>query len=133
MGRNTSNARRGNAALLGLKRTLTTLPTTIAIDVASRAGPALTDLTQDANASHRNVYGDPYPTGADGQQLTLRRTGAVAGDLRFAVAGTQVRSVLPEKYAKYLIGKYNILPNGAMPAAWRGKLDTLVKETKVAF
>ncbi len=133
MGRNASNARKGNAAIGSLKRTLKTLPTVLAVDVASRAGPALTDLAQGANASRRNVYGDPYPIGARGQQLTLHRTGAVAGDLKFAVAGTTVRAVLSEKYAKYLIGKYNILPNGAMPAGWRAKLDTIVKETRVAL
>lgn len=133
MGRNASAIRQGNAALGALKRTLKTLPTVLAIDVAARAGPALTDLTRDANSSRRNVYGDAYPTGADGQQLTLHRTGAVAGSLAFRVAGTTVRAVLNESYAKYLIGKYNILPNGAMPAAWRSKLDALVKETKVSL
>ncbi len=133
MGRNASNVRRGNAALAGLKRTLKTLPTTFAVDVASRAGPALTDLTKGANASRQNVYGDAYPIGADGHQLTLQRTGAVARDLRFAVAGTTVRAVLNEKYAKYLIGKYNVLPNGAMPAKWRTALDAIVRATKVAL
>lgn len=133
MGSNAANARRGNAALLGLKGTLKKLPLTMAVDVASRAGPALTDLAQDANAGKRGVYGDPYPTGVDGQQLTLRRTGAVAGSLEFLASGTQVRARLPEKYARYLVGKYNILPNGALPDGWRVRLNGIVRATKVAL
>lgn len=133
MGRNAPAIRQGNAALGSLKRTLQTLPTTMAVDIASRAGPALTDLTRDANASRRGVYGEAYPIGVDGQQLTLHRTGAVAGSLEFRATGTIVRARLPEKYARYLIGKYNILPNGALPAGWRTKLDALVKETKVSL
>lgn len=133
MGRNASAMRRGNAALASLKSTLKTLPTTLAVDVASRAGPALTGLTQEANASRRGVYGEAYPIGADGKQLTLHRTGAVAGSLEFLATGTMVRARLPEKYAKYLVGEYNILPNGALPAGWRTKLDALVKETKVSL
>lgn len=131
MGRNAAAARRGNAALLSLKRTLQTFPTTLAVDVASRAGPALTDLTRDAHGSRRGTYGDPYPVGADGEQLDLYRTGAVAGGLGFSASGTVVRAVLDEPYAKYLIGKYNILPNGAMPVEWKREMDALVKSARV--
>lgn len=133
MGRNTATARRGNAALLGLKRTLKTLPTTIAVDVAARAGPAMTDQARGAHGSRRGVYGDAYPVGVDGQQLDVRRTGAVASGLGFRATGTQIRCVLDQKYARYLVGKYNVLPNGAIPEGWRRELATIVKQTRVVL
>ncbi len=133
MGANASRARRGNAALLGLKQSLQKLPTTVAVDVASRAAPALTDLSRGAQSSQRGVYGDSYPIGADGRQLTLRRTGAVARSLGFDSTGTVVRCVLSERYAKYLVGKYSILPNGPIPVDWRRRLDGIVADTEVAL
>ncbi len=113
-----------------LKRNLRELPRTVAADVASRASPALTDLTREAYSSGRTVYGDARPMGVNGNPLTLRKTGAVEGQTRFVAIGTIVRCALGPRYARYLIGRYRILPNGAMPAAWRERLRTLVAETK---
>lgn len=131
MGRNAAAARRGNAALMGLKANLKGLPTTLAVDVASRAGPAMTGQAKAAHAGRRSVYGESYPIGVGGQQLTLRKEGAVEGSLHFEVVGTVVRCKLGEKYAKYLIGKYGILPNGALPVGWKRQLDELVAKARV--
>lgn len=119
------------SSLKRMKQTLKDLPRTVAADVAKRAAPAMTDLTQEAFASGRNVYGDARPTSkVDGRALTLERTGATKGQLRFVQVGTVVRCVLGPKYARYLIGKYGVLPNGALPARWSFKLGQIVKETK---
>lgn len=119
------------SSLKGLKGKLKELPRSVAHDVAQRAAPALTSLTRGAFDSGKSVYGDARPQGADGRPLTLERTGATKASLKFSATGTIVRAVLGPRYAKYLIGKYSILPNGALPAAWSSKLAALVKETKL--
>lgn len=121
----------GNAALRSFKAQLRTLPTTVAHDVARRAAPAVTSLSREALASGRTVYEEPRPLGVDGGQLSLKKTGAVERDMRFVSIGSIVRVVLGPKYAKYLIGKYGILPNGALPIAWARRIKQLVAETKV--
>jgi hypothetical protein len=119
------------SSLKRMKQTLKALPRTVAADVAKRAAPALTDLTQEAFTSGRNVYGDARPASTvDGRALTLERTGATKAQMRFVQVGTVVRCVLGPKYARYLIGKYGILPNGALPARWSFKLGEIVKTTK---
>lgn len=119
------------SSLKKMKQTIKDLPRTVAVDVAKRAAPALTDLTREAFNSGRSVYGEARPTSkVDGHALTLHHTGATAGQLRFVQIGTVVRCVLGPKYARYLIGKYSILPNGALPARWSFKLGEIVKATK---
>jgi hypothetical protein len=114
-----------------LKARIRDLPRTVAHDVAQKAAPEMTGLTKAAFSSGRSVYGESRPAGADGQRLTLEKTGAVSSQLGFKATGTVVRCVLGPSYAKYLIGKYGILPNGARPAEWSRKLTELVRATKV--
>jgi hypothetical protein len=119
------------SSLKRMKQTLKDLPRTVAVDVAKRAAPALTDLTQEAFSGGRNVYGDARPVSkVDGSALTLERTGATKGQLRFVQVGTIVRCVLGPKYARYLIGRYGVLPNGSLPVGWSVKLGEIVKATK---
>lgn len=114
-----------------LKQSLRELPRTLAVDVATRAAPAMTGLTQEAFDGGRSVYGEARPVSkVDGHALDLEVTGATKAQLRFVPVGTVVRCVLGPKYARYLIGKYGILPNGALPASWSKRLGDLVKETK---
>jgi hypothetical protein len=106
------------------------MPRTVAVDVAKRAAPELTGLTQDAFSAGQNVYGGARPPGVDGEPLSLKKTGATEQQLRFVQIGTVVRCVLGPKYARYLI-RYGILPNGAIPVGWTRKLNDLVKATEV--
>jgi hypothetical protein len=127
-------ALKGNLSpLRGLKQTIRALPLTVAADVSKRAAPALTGLTQQAFGSNQTVYGDARPAGVDGQALSLVKSGATRDALRFISIGTVVRCVLPTRYAKYLIGRYGVMPSGALPAKWSAKLAQLVKDTKVSF
>jgi len=119
------------SSLRGLKSRLKTLPTSVAHDVAQRAAPALTNLTVTAFESDRTVYGEPRPAGVHGQTLSLERTGATRRTLKFVANGTIVRCVLGTKWARYLIGKYGVLPNGSLPVGWSERLGALVKDTKV--
>lgn len=116
----------------GLKQRLRAMPISVAHDVAQRAAPAMTGLAREAFDAGRSVYGDTRPQSkVDGRALTLNRTGATKGTLRFTAAGTIVRCVLGTRWAKYLIGKYGILPNGTLPAQWTKTLQDLTAATEI--
>lgn len=115
-------------SIKALKQRLRDLPRSIAHEVAARGGPAMTDLTRQAFAAGVNVYDEPRPAGVDGQPLTLEQSGATRGQLQFVVTGTIIRCALGTRWAKYLIGKYGILPNGGLPARWAERLRGFVKE-----
>lgn len=124
-------ALKGNlSSVRGLRQTLRKMPVTVAHDVARRASPKMTDLTRASFDTGSTVYDQPRPRGVDGQPLDLERTGATRRALNFTATGTIVRAVLGTNYARYLIGKYDILPNGALPPRWRQSLEKIVSETK---
>jgi hypothetical protein len=120
---------RGNpASLKHLAANLRTLPKVVAQDIATRAAPPITSEATNAYTSGQTVYGDARPAGVDGRALSLKRTGDTLSTVRFVAVGTIVRCVLGTPYAKYLIGKYRILPNGALPAAWSELLGQISRE-----
>ncbi len=110
--------------------------------IAASVASALTTLARDAFAAGVSVYDDPrthhagkgrkfkgrkYHGRKEGGKrkgetpLTLVQTGKVRGHVQFKTDGTRrVRAELSTKYARYLIGKYGVLPNGraAMPSKW---------------
>lgn len=113
-----------------LKKNLRALPLSLAHDVAQASAPGLTDRTRRAYSSGQTVYGNARPAGVDGVTLDLKRTGDTERTLHFVANGRIVRCVLGTRYARYLIGKYRILPNGAMPAEWSRYLAELVRAAK---
>lgn len=127
------------STLKGLNAKIRQMPLSIAHEVAQRSAPVLTGEAQNAYATGRTVYGDARPLGVHGNELTLVRTGLTLSTLRFAATGTIVRCVLGPKYARFLIGKYGILPNGnaAIPARWtallRGIVDAVFAEQASAI
>lgn len=125
-----AGVRQTGGSIKDIKRSISALPRSIAHSVAQRGAPVLTQLAVTAFDSNQNVYGDPRPAGVDGQVLTLEKTGATRRTLRFVANGTIIRCVLGTKYARFLIGKYGVLPNGAMPARWAEGLAGVVRETK---
>lgn len=119
------------SSLRGLKAQLKAFPVTLRHDVAQKAAPAMTELTQQAYASDTTVYGETRPVSVvDGRALTLDKTGRTRAGLHFVANGTIIRCALPERYTRYLIGKYKILPNGALPAKWAQKLGDIVAVQK---
>lgn len=116
-------------ALSTFKKQLQALPLSLAHDVAQSSAPGLTARTRTAYASGQTVYGEPRPAGVNGP-LDLRETGTTERTLQFVANGRIVRCVLGTKYAKYLIGKYKILPNGGMPAEWSRYFAELVANAK---
>lgn len=107
-----------------LKRALKSLPVTSVARIAARAAPAMSELAQGAHATGKTVYDRPRPRGVDGDPLSLERTGATKSALQFVATGRDIRTVKLPRYAKYLIGKYGLLPGGkgALPPAWRDRL-----------
>lgn len=118
----------GIDSIRDLQARIRKFPTTVAHDVAQRSAPVITGLTQAAFGGGRTVYGDARPEGVNGNRLSLERTGAVKRQLGFRATGTQVRCVLGPKYARYLIGKYAILPIHALPADWSRRLREITSE-----
>jgi hypothetical protein len=119
---------RGNPGLmrqLGAK--LQALPKTLQAEVARQGAPVCTELAQGAFDSGQTVYGDARPQGVDGGELSLVKSGSVRGSLRFVATGTQIRCQYGPKHMRYLIGKYKILPNNAIPFRWRARLDEITR------
>lgn len=121
---------RGNSTLGKLKANLRALPISVAHEVAAASAPGLTARTVQAFDGGRTVYGEPRPPAVDGGALSLEQTGATRKTMQFVANGRIVRCVLGTPYAKYLIGRYKILPNGAMPAEWSRFLAELVERAK---
>ena len=122
-------ALKGNVSdLRNLKRRIKNAPRHVAHEVAQRTAPDLTRLSRKAFSSGRTVYGQPRPAGRDGQQLSLVQTGRLQRSIQFKSAGTIVRAVLAVKYARFLIGKYKILPIGRLPRRWSETISQNVSE-----
>lgn len=122
------------ATLAQIKQRVQQAPIVIAQNVARQGAPEITSLAKRAYESGQTVYGDARPTGKGGRPLTLRRTGATAQTVQFVAIGTIMRCVLGTDYARYLIGKYGILPSGpkaALPYAWGKKLLDITAEQRV--
>jgi hypothetical protein len=123
---------RGNLASISkLRRDLKEFPLSLAYAVAQKAGPELSTLTRAAYKGGRTVYGDSRPAGKYGP-LDLERSGRTVASLRFEANGSQVRAVLGTPWAKYLIGKYRVLPMGFIPVEWSRALAAIVKAERLA-
>jgi hypothetical protein len=127
------SALRGDLSTLRrFNRRLRELPTSVAHDVAQRAAPMLTGLAREAHAARRSVYGESRPVGkTTGEVLDLEVSGRTVRDLRFVSNGTIVRCVLGTPYARFLIGRYSILPQGALPVEWSQRLRALVESYRL--
>jgi hypothetical protein len=111
-----------------LGQRLNKFPVTLVHNVAQKTAPKLTANATASFNSGLTVYGDARPKGSDGQPLTLRQTGATEATLRFTAVGTIVRCVLGTPYARYLIGKYKVLPMGGMPTTWSKQINEIVQK-----
>lgn len=111
-----------------LKAALRRLPITSVARIAARGAPAMSELAQDAHSSGKTVYDRPRPLSVDGEALSLERTGDTKRALQFVATGRDIRTARLPRYAKYLIGKYDLLPNGPLPQAWRERLRDIAAE-----
>lgn len=117
--------------LRNLNKRLTQMPKMLAQQVAREAAQEITALAQASYDSGQTVYGDARPRGVHGNELSLVETGFTRAALRFVSdGGTKIRAALGRPYARFLIGKYRILPigNAALPFAWAARLKALVQK-----
>ena len=115
-------------SLESLKRALRKLPITASARIAARAAPVITALAGGAYDSGTTVYGRPRPLGVDGKALSLERTGASRRAMAFIATGRDIRTARLPRYTRYLIGKYDVLPNGPLPAEWRARMTDIAAQ-----
>jgi hypothetical protein len=116
-----------------LQKRITNFPISCAHNVAQESSPKLTQFALSAFNSGNTVYGEARPKGVNGNTLDLVRDkdgGTTRSTIRFVAIGTIVRCALGTDYAKYLIGKYKILPMGPMPVKWAQEFARIVSEQK---
>lgn len=117
-----------------LRQAIADLDKKIQQGVANDVTGYLNMVAPDAFRAGRTVYETPRPIGVNGNFLTLKDTGTVEERLMFKSDGRTVRASLGTTYAKYLIGKYKILPfPGDIPFAWRDKIEQIVREYREDF
>lgn len=86
------------------------LPAVVAQKVAAAAAPQLTELVGESFDAGEDPYGNAWIEGADGQRVTLRKSGALAKGLQYVAIGTKLRMRLPVAYAKYQVGRRPVAP-----------------------
>jgi len=94
-------------------------------EVAARVAPMIESMAHADFDAGRNCYGDVRALGKYGP-VTLRRTGRMRASFGFDAVGSTIRSRLLANYAKYMIGRFKILPIGdrtAIPVKWRRAID----------
>lgn len=112
-------------SLRSLKRALQKLPATATARIARHAAPAMSELARSAFDGGRTVYDKARPRGVDGGELSLVRTGSSRDAMAFRATGRDIRTAPLPRWTKYLIGKYDVLPNGPLPQAWRERMTDI--------
>jgi len=127
----------GAASLAKFSADLRRLPTTVAIQVAKAAAPAITALAKESYDASTDPYGAPWaPSKKTGKRVTLRKSGALERRVYYVAIGTKLRVALGVDYAKYQIGKRPVFPkqNGLLPLAYSAELARVaVAECRKAF
>lgn len=101
-----------------LERSIRELPRVLGAKVATAAASRITSLARGTFNAGENAYGDTWAPGADGQRVTLRKSGALADGVSFVATGTRLRAHLGPSYAKYQVGKRSVFPRGKLPLSY---------------
>lgn len=119
---------RGNlSSLRKLRQAIADLPPRMRRAVATEAAEALDVEIKNDFAAGRTVYDTPRPLGVNGNPLSLVKTGRAKRGLGVTAFETIVRAELPTRYAKYLVGKYRVMPQ-TLPVTWQLLLQRIVGE-----
>lgn len=112
-------------SLANLSAKLRALPRTLAHRVTEAAAPAITRAASRTFSRGEDPYGVAWTPGADGNPVTLRKTGALARLLYYVAIGTKLRVALGVPYAKYQIGKRPVFPRqaAALPADYSAEIE----------
>lgn len=113
------------------------LPTTVAIQVAKTAAPAITALAKSSFDSGTTPYGVPWaPSKVTGKRVALRKTGDLERHTVYVPIGTKLRVSLGVPYAKFQIGKRPVFPrqDSILPPDYSATLARIaVDECRKAF
>lgn len=93
-----------------LSADLRRLPKVLAAKVTETAAPRLSDVANRTFNAGTDPYGVAWAPGADGQAITLHKTGALQRFLSYVGIGTKLRVSLGVPYAKYQISKRPVFP-----------------------
>ncbi len=91
------------------------LPRVVAQKVALAAAPKLTDAVMATFNASQSADGTPWQPGADGQRVTLQKSGALASKIRYVAVGTRLRVALGVAHAKYQVGRRPLFPKQGDP------------------
>jgi hypothetical protein len=114
--------------LQALKKALRAMPITVSANIAARSAPDMTRLALGSFDSGRTAYDQTRPRGVDGQALSLEKSGATRTAIQFVATGRDIRLTRLPRYSRYLIGKYDMLPNGPLPLAWRERMTEIAAQ-----
>lgn len=119
--------RTGIDSINRLKSSIKSMPLKLRTGVAKDAAGYLDiEVRAEFNAG-KTVFDEPRPLGVDGEKLSLVFSGKTKSALGFDVTGTLIRAVLGQRYAKFLVGRYRILPQ-KLPPAWAAHITRIVEE-----
>jgi hypothetical protein len=124
----------GLRTIEALQRALKKMPFAASQRIAARWAPEATNMAGSAYDAGKTVYDEPRKLGVNGNELDLVRTGASRRATRFIADGASVRTAPLPPYTKYLIGKYEILPQGRgrLPPAWRERITHIASQVLYA-
>lgn len=93
--------------------------------IVAAAAQSVTDSARASFAAHQSPYGDAWAARRDGKPRTNFKSGALFSQLRFVPAGTAIRVSLGVPYARYRLGRGDLLPRkGAkLPPAWAAAIE----------
>ena len=102
----------------------------VAIDIAARAAPVITEFAKESFANSEDPYGVPWQPSVDGDTVTLQKTGRLRDKIHYVAHGTILRVKLSVDHAKYQIGKRPVYPRqgGLLPKKYTDALDKIVEE-----
>lgn len=123
------------SSLARFATTMRALPRVLGQRVAAKAAPLLTELAKATFDASEDAYGNSWAPGAEGQRVTLRKSGALARYLVYVAIGTKLRISLGTAYAKFQIGKRPVFPTqgGQLPSTFSATLAKTTQDEAKAF
>lgn len=115
------------SSLRDLARTLSKISTVTAARVAERGAPVITAMAGSSYDAGKTAYDEARPLGVSGNTLDLVVSSKTRDAMRFVATGTRIRCVLGPRWAKYLVGKYKVLPQ-SLPEKWSKALADIANE-----
>ena len=118
------------SSLAKFSRALKDMRKGVAIDIAARAAPVITEFAKESFAKSEDPYGAAWLPSVDGDTVTLQDTGSLRDQIHYVAIGTLLRVKLGVKHAKYQIGKRPVYPKqgGLLPKKYTDALDKIVAD-----